>query len=239
MLDITFDPTWRNVAVAVSGGADSALLAYMICQKSLNQDHNVTVHIINHRRCWKTKPWQKHDADIVCNWLFQRFYHIKFERHINFIAPDLEYGSVGPNLTDEYGKKVSGDNIQSRSYAEYICTTNNIDAFYNGVTRNPRQENLNGPIERDVESTEHNKHLLEMKHLNFMVFHPFRFTDKAEIIYMYKHLGIMDLFELTRSCEGTLENIDYTNYLQGQHVPVCNKCFWCRERAWALAENAL
>lgn len=239
MLDITFDPTWRNVAVAVSGGADSALLAYMICQKSLNQDHNVTVHIINHRRCWKTKPWQKHDADSVCNWLFQRFYHIKFERHINFIAPDLEYGSVGPNLTDEYGKKVSGDNIQSRAYAEYICTTNNIDAFYNGVTRNPRQENLNGPIERDVEPTEHNKHLLEMKHLNFMVFHPFRFTDKSEIIYMYKHLGIMDLFYLTRSCEGTFENINYTNYLQGQYVPVCNKCFWCRERAWALAENAL
>ena len=234
MLNITLDTDWKNIAIAVSGGADSALLAYMVCQTVKELDVNATIHIINHVRCWKTKPWQQDNADTVYNWLFQRFYHTTFKRHINFIAPDLEYGNIGPNLTDEYGKKVSGDNIQSRAYAEFICKKYNIDAFYNGVTRNPRLAAFNGMRERDIEPTEDNTHLLAMEHLGIMVFHPFRFTDKSEIVKMYKHLDIMELFEITRSCEGTIEGIDYTNYTPGQDVPVCGECFWCKERAWAI-----
>lgn len=237
MLNIPFDPNWRNVAIAVSGGADSALLAYLVCQKAIDVDADVTIHIINHVRCWKTKPWQQYDGDYVFRWLFQKFYHTTFKRHTNFIAPELEYGNVGPNLTDEYGKKVSGDNIQSRAYAEFICKKHNIDAFYNGVTRNPRLAFANGMKERDIEPTEDNKHLLEMEHLGFMVHHPFRFTDKSEIVKMYKDLGIMDLFEITRSCEGEIKGIDYTNYTSGQYVPVCGECFWCKERAWAIEQN--
>ena len=38
MIQIPFDPNWKNVAIAVSGGADSALLAYMVCQKIQEQD---------------------------------------------------------------------------------------------------------------------------------------------------------------------------------------------------------
>lgn len=236
MLNIPFDPKWQNVAIAVSGGADSALLAYLVCQKAVEVDANVTIHIINHIRCWKTKPWQQHDADRVFRWLFQKFYHTTFKRHTNFIAPELEYAVVGPNLTDEYGKKVSGDNIQSRAYAEFICKKYNVDAFFNGVTRNPRLAAFNGMKERDIEPTENNKHLLEMEHLGFMVYHPFRFTDKSEIVKMYKALDIMDLFSITRSCEGEIPSIDYTNYISGQDVPVCGECFWCKEREWAIEQ---
>jgi len=28
---IHFDPNWKNIGVSVSGGADSALLAYLVC----------------------------------------------------------------------------------------------------------------------------------------------------------------------------------------------------------------
>lgn len=237
MPTIPFDPSWKNIAVAVSGGADSALLAYMVCQKAIEVDANVTIHIINHVRCWKTKPWQQDNADSVYNWLFQKFYHTTFKRHTNFIAPELEYGNIGPNLTDEYNKRVSGDNIQSRAYAEYICTKHKIDAFYNGVTRNPRLAAFNGMRERDIEPTGDNKHLLEMEHMGFMVYHPYRFTDKSEIVKMYNELGLMDLFGITRSCEGTIKGIDYTNYTPKQYVPVCGECFWCKEREWAIEQN--
>jgi 7-cyano-7-deazaguanine synthase in queuosine biosynthesis len=234
-LNIPFDSKWKHVAVSVSGGADSALLAYMVCQQA--KDTNVTVHIINSIRCWKTKPWQQHDADNVFQWLFQRFYHTTFKRHTNFIAPELEYGNVGPNLTDEYGKKVSGDNIQQRAYAEFICKTHNIDAYYNGVTRNPRLADFNGMKERDIEKNEATEYLEKMIHLGVWALHPFRFIDKSEIIKAYKELGLMDLFELTRSCEGTAEGITYETYTKGQPVPLCGKCFWCKEREWALRVN--
>ena len=234
-VDIPFDTSWKRIAISLSGGADSALLAYMICQKA--KEHNVTIHIINHVRCWKTKPWQQDDADRVYNWLFQRFYHTTFKRHINFIAPDLEYGNVGPNLIDEYGKRVSGDNIQQRAYAEFICNKYNIDAYYNAVTRNPRLAMFNGMKERDIEPTDENKHLERMTHMGVEVLHPFRFIEKSEVVKKYQELDIMDLFEITRSCEGVFKDINYTNYETGQYVPVCGECFWCKEREWALEQS--
>lgn len=231
-VNIPFDPEWKNVAISVSGGADSALLAYMVCE--LAKEHDVTVHIINHIRMWKTRPWQQHDADRVYNWLFQRFYHTTFKRHINFIAPDIEYGNIGPNLTDEYGKKVSGDNIQQRAYAEFICHKYNVDAYYNGVTRNPRLAQFNGMRERDIDCNEDNKHLEYMIHMGRVASHPFRFVDKSWIISQYKKLDIIDLLGVTRSCEGEFSGTDYKTYEYGQYVPVCQECFWCKERAWAI-----
>lgn len=153
------------------------------------------------------------------------------------LPPELEYGNIGPNLTDEYGKKVSGDNIQQRAYAEYICKSHSIDAYYNAVTRNPRLAQFNGMLERDIEPTDENKHLEYMVHMGIVASHPFRFIDKSWIIKQYKRLDIMDLFNITRSCEGTVPGLDYTNYTNGKEVPVCGECFWCKEREWALCQD--
>ena len=232
---IPFDPTWKNIAISVSGGADSALLAYLVC--NFARESNAKIHIVNHIRCWKDKPWQQYNADHVFRWLFQKFYHTDFKRHTNFIAPELEYAFSGPILRDEYGKKVSGDNIQQRAYAEYICAAHNIDAYYNAVTRNPRGVDLGGMAERDIERTEDNSHLEMMKHMDRWALHPFRFVDKSWVVKQYKDYDIMDLFNITRSCEGTIPGIDHTNYVNGQEVPVCGECFWCKERQWAI-DNA-
>ena len=236
-VEIPFDSNWKNIAISVSGGADSALLAYLVCSKIRELDLQITVHIINHVRMWKTRPWQKYNANSVFNWLFQEFYHIKFVRHTNFIAPEIEYGNIGASLTDEYGKKVSGDNIQQRAYAEYVCFQENIDAYYNAVTRNPRNAEFVGMSERDIEPSEDNKHLLLMQHMNKWVCHPFRFVEKSWVIRQYKQLKIDSLLDVTRSCEGEFENINYQSYTPGQYVPLCNKCFWCKERAWAIEQN--
>lgn len=234
-VEIPFDFEWKNIAISVSGGADSALLAYLLCD--LAYEHDITIHIINHVRCWKTKPWQQYDAEHVYKWLFQRFYHTTFKRHTNFIAPELEYGNMGPSLTDEYGKKVSGDNIQQRAYAEFICNKYNIDAYYNAVTRNPRGVDFQGMTERDIEPTEDNQHLTLMKHMDRWAIHPFRFVEKDWVIKQYKRLDIVDLFEITRSCEGEFPGTDYKTYEPGQYVPTCGKCFWCKERAWAIEQH--
>ena len=230
---IPFSNDW-NIAISVSGGADSALLAYLLCTFS-NSDQ--TIHIINHKRMWKTRPWQEYDAINVYEYLLEKFPELTFVYHKNFIAPELEYGNIGPTLTDEYGKLVSGDNIQQRSFAEYICHKYNIDAYYNAVTRNPRIKMFSGMSERDIEPNEGNKHLEYMIHMGKVASHPFRFTDKSWVVKQYKQLDIMDLFNVTRSCEGEFEDIDYNNYKPGQYVPLCNECFWCKEREWAIEQN--
>jgi hypothetical protein len=230
---IPFNPRWQKIAISLSGGADSALLSYILCSKIKTQTAETEVHIISHTRCWKTKPWQQHDSLQIYNYLVKVFPTILFKRHTGFVAPDFEWGEKGPTLIDEYGKQVSGDNIQIRAYAEYVCHENSIDAYYNAVTRNPQNVDFKGLSPRDVEQDVDNQHLRVMHHMNGWAIHPFRFVQKNWVIRQYKKLNIMELFILTRSCEGTFPNIDYKNYEMGQIVPTCGSCFWCKERKWA------
>jgi hypothetical protein len=233
-VNIPFNQSWKNITISVSGGADSALLAYLVCSIASKP---ITVHIISHTRMWKTRPWQGWDSLYVYNWLVTRFPNITFTRHTNFIAPELEYGNIGPTITDEYGKLVSGDNVEQRAFAEYICFQENADAYFNAVTRNPRSVDFIGMPTRDIELTEDNKHLELMEHMGKIVSHPFRFVEKSWVVAQYKRLDIDSLFNITRSCEGEFKNITYETYTPGQYVPVCGECFWCKEREWAVEQN--
>jgi len=229
-VEIPFESEW-DICISVSGGADSALLAYLLCSMCNSEQ---TIHIINHKRMWKSRPWQEYDAINVYEYLLAKFPDLTFVYHKNFIAPELEYGNMGPALTDCYGKKVSGDNIQQRSFAEFICTKHNIDVYYNAVTRNPPIQLEGAMYQRDIVKSDDNKHLELMNHMNFIASHPFRFTDKSWVIKQYIKRDIQDLLDITRSCEGEFSEIDYTNYKPGQYVPLCNNCFWCLEREWAI-----
>ena len=232
-INVPFNKNYKNIAISVSGGCDSALLTYILC----SQIENTTVHVINNIRCWKTKPWQQTDFKRVMNWLKNRFPHIEFIIHTNYVPPELEWGNNGRTITDEYGKLVSGDTLELRSWAEYVCHHNNVDAYYNGVTRNPKDVDFQGMPTRDIDKSENNKHLEYMIHMDKDVYHPFRFIDKSEIIKMYVELNIRELLLLTRSCEGTFAGLNYKTYTPGQYVPICNECFWCKEREWGLNEN--
>lgn len=231
---IPFDTSWKNVGIAVSGGADSALLAYMICKLIHDSHANTTVHFITTVRMWKSRPWQKFNSLDVYNYISTCFPSIKTTRHESFIAPDLEWGSKGPNIIDDYGQLVSGDIVQLRSYAEYVSYTNSLDAYYNAVTKNPNVDLAGKLDKRDVEPSPETFHLAIKPHMNTLACHPFRFVNKSWIYKQYVTLDILDLFDLTRSCEGDFDNLDYTNYIMNQSVPTCGKCFWCLEREWAI-----
>lgn len=233
-VEIPFNSNWKKIAISASGGADSTLLAYILCELIGNKD--IELHFISHTRMWKTRPWQEWDSLKIFKHLQDKF-DISMTRHTNFIAPDLEYGNIGPTIVDEYNKKVSGDNIQIRAYSEYVCYKYNIDAYYNAVTRNPKDVNFLGMIERDIDPTIDNKHLSEMIHMGKNVLHPFRFIQKDWVVKQYKDKGLMELLDNTRSCEGEFANINYTNYVSYQAVPLCGTCFWCKEREWAIERN--
>jgi 7-cyano-7-deazaguanine synthase in queuosine biosynthesis len=235
---------WKNIGVSVSGGADSALMAYLLCDLIVKNQLNITVHIITNIRCWKTRPWQQQNSMDVYNWLCAAFPHIEFKRHLNFIAPDLEWGSVGPNITDEYGKLKSGNQIELRAHAEYVAHTEKLDAWYCGVTKNPDKEFDQRLTDRDVFIDTVSDALLDKlikAHMGGFACHPFTYVQKDWIVAQFKRLGIMDLFNLTRSCEGDKDThpeifgaLDYRTYVSGQPVPVCDKCFWCQERQWGI-----
>jgi hypothetical protein len=230
---LPLDPTWKSIGVSLSGGADSALLTYLLCDLIKHNNYDIKVHVISHIRCWKTRPWQKYNGIDVYNWLTNKFNNVQFKRHENFLPPDFEWGTKGPSIIDEYGKLNSGDIIEIRAFAEYVGHTEHLDAYYNAVTRNPKLV-LEGAMDiRNIEPTVDNLSKMITTHMGRVSSHPFRFVDKSWIYHQYKRLDILDLYNTTRSCEGEFENINYKTYTPGQYVPVCGKCFWCNERTWA------
>lgn len=233
------DPTWHDIAVSLSGGADSALLAYMLCKTITENKMSMDVHIITNIRMWKTRPWQETISLEVFEYLVNKFPNLKFIRHVNFIAPQIEYGVIGPIIKDEYGRMKSGDQISTRSYSEYVCHYNNINAWFAGVTRNPRDETITqGMDDRNVDfNSVDDLHLTIMQVGSKLSCHPFVFSTKQWIIKQYLDYGILDLLNITRSCEGEFEELDYTTYKPGMLVPECGTCFWCQERNWAKKLN--
>jgi hypothetical protein len=231
-MNLYLNNKWKQIGISISGGADSALLSYLIC---LNTDADI--HFTTQIRCWKSRPWQEYIADQVIDW-FKNNFKNKFYIHKNLIPPELEWGDTGPSIIDEYGKLKSGNQIILRSYNEYIIHKYNLDAAYGGINKNP-SINIDGALkDRDQ------GHIPPyFNYNNTAICHPFVHTKKDWIIKQYYRHNILDLLKLTRSCEGDrhvypeiFKNLDYTNYVAGQHVPECRKCFWCKEREWAIYE---
>jgi hypothetical protein len=223
-MNLYLDQTWKRIGISLSGGADSALLAYLICK---NVSTTTDIHITNQIRMWKTRPWQGPVVDGVIDWLENKFDN-NFTVHKNLVPPELEE-PTDYLIKDEYGKMKSGNRIILRSHNEYIAHQYNLDALYGGVNMNP-------DISIPGEMEERNQGVLDphFVHNGVDICHPFVYTKKDWIIRQYYENDIVDLLNLTRSCEGEFEGLDYTTYTPGQHVPECGECFWCKERQWGI-----
>lgn len=223
-MELFLNPNWKRIGISLSGGADSALLAYLILKET-----DADIYFTTQIRMWKTRPWQRYVATGVVDWFRNRFPNC-IEHIEGFIPPEMEE----PNttfITDEYGAIKPGNRIILRAHNEWVAHTYNLDAWYAAVNKNP-------DIEIPGALPERNEGVLplHMKHMGVDIYHPFVYTTKDWIIKQYYDNNIEDLLNLTRSCEGEFENITYKTYTLGQEVPICGKCFWCKEREWALAK---
>jgi len=224
-MELYLDPNWKKIGISISGGADSALLAFLICSNT-----NADIHFTNQIRMWRTRPWQEHVADTVIDWFKNRFKN-NFYLHRNLIPPELEWSENGPTFIDEYGKIKSGNRVILRSHNEYVAHRYKLDALYGGVNQNP-SINIEGSLkDRDEENSYLSPYFI---HDGIHICHPLVNVKKDFIIKQYVKHEILDLLDITRSCEGEFEDINYKTYIPGQVVPTCGKCFWCKEREWGI-----
>ena len=226
-MELYLNPDWKRIGISLSGGADSALLAYLICK---NVSSTTEIHINTQIRLWKTRPWAEHVADNVVAWFKDNFDH-KFYVHKNLVPPELEEPTEYL-IKDEYGKMKPGNRIILRSHNEYIAHKHNLDALYAGVNMNPDVDFPCKVAERD-----HGHIAPHFVHNGVDICHPFVYTKKNWIIRQYYNNNIESLLNVTRSCEGEFEGLDYTTYKPGMVVPLCGDCFWCKERQWGI-DNA-
>jgi hypothetical protein len=250
-LPIFLDPTHTNISIDVSGGADSALLAYLIISELNRRKQKCVVHIITHRRLWDARPWQKKIAENVFEWLRDMSNPTTVVRHTNFIPPLLEMAEiklhwrVDPKIIEYHGHR-TGECICVDGFRDMIMSDYNIDMRYNATTMNPPIQLEGSMPSRDktkIDKLDLLSHRGEYPCYDRKETNPFIYINKAWVIKQYKDNNILDLLYTTRSCEGGDVSPSVPWQLKspaewdGLRPDDCGECFWCAERHWAMDEN--
>lgn len=239
-LDIPFDHQWKIIGVNLSGGADSALLTFLLCKIIEENKLETKIDIITYNRCWSSRPWQGFVSMQVFEKLKSMFPKIIHERHTAFIPPELEHGVIGNIINNR-----SGDQIIVGSFNTYISWQKKFNAVFNATSKNYDNSRSDRMLNRDKDAK--NGILADLwykKDNSTEIFcYPFKFVKKDWIIANYYLHNILDLLSLTRSCEGDInmhDSIkhycnDFTKYIPGMYIPECRECWWCKEREWAYS----
>jgi 7-cyano-7-deazaguanine synthase in queuosine biosynthesis len=214
----------KTIGAWVSGGADSALMLYLLAKQV--KDNNLPITIIpctvDHKR-----PHVNIAGNVV-------------EKVIELLDCSdtiIEHQVYNPPAhivwtSDELKQQFKDINLIN-------FRTDKIQALFTGTTLNPPkhiQESFNYGILSDIELVrgvdvpkivdKYSVHDLGDMTVEFIESRPFVNTDKKAIASLYVEHNLMDsLFPVTRSCEDL-------NTVRGH----CGTCWWCEERLWGFGQ---
>lgn len=207
-------PGHKNILCNISGGADSALLAYLVVDY-----------------CDKYIPDAKIQF-VTCANPIKGWYHAKFAnrvleailKHTSTTVIDGHYVFYREDQTRDIIKVVEHDFIKRG-----LATT-----CFNALTQNPplhEESLLEGRFElRDPghDRVPFNEFNIEGVDIEYHL--PFIKTDKRMVAHIYRELDLGWLYESTRSCEQHMTKNDNDMELH------CGECWWCKERMWAFGD---
>lgn len=204
-----------KICINVSGGADSAIMLYMLINYCTKNIPDAEIHVIT---C----------ANVVKGW-----YNAKWSVSVIDKVQEL----TGTTLIKSHYTYYSDDQRREElNEAEKLCHKNHGITFtIHGTTQNPDksieylQKGRHAP--RDAG---HGRPAYSQLNDRVVRWMPVMNVDKRLVAYLYKHFDMLDdLLPFTRSCEQHSEdNTDTPSWM----VTHCGKCWWCKEREWAFGK---
>lgn len=225
-VDFHIPEQFEKLMVSVSGGADSALLLYLVVKelKTTGRD-DVVVNIMTIANSAK-RNWNARKAASVIDYVQTRTNYKNIGVHYSFYRPEQE----------------------EKYFTAFIYKHADLmDLYIHGTTKNPPPgtivKNINGGNEDllknggAVESRNNPSKPYFMKSLypglEIGQINAWTHVDKKFIADQYKKFGLeKDLLPLTRSCEARPKPPDWHDR-EFEHRP-CGKCWWCLEKKWAF-----
>lgn len=228
-LDLDYINAAGKVGVSLSGGADSALLLYLVAKYC--PDVAIT-------------PYCAHDSLSPKNlWAAEEILYLIKQK-----LPNSNIGELYSFYIDcedpEWIEKVKDipnpDGIKGAGWVKihimsYETKKIPVNLHINGLTANPPREVAEewGFLEKCEERrfTRGAPGSIETKNGKF--YKPFVNIDKKWVAGMYHECGLMeDIYPLTISCVGSSRSTDYFS-------KPCGKCFWCFEKQWSFGSMDL
>ena len=233
-LPIHFDPTAKNILISLSGGADSTVLTYMICDYIEKNNYATKVYCMTLVRFWKNKPWLTPMAKDVFNYLKERFPNIIQEQVWGFLPPEFEDVPLSrlqkPELFQRLPKEANCDVLVTVDFQDYVMKTYAIEWIYTGITMNPPFATEDEPTFRNEEFVKDNWNWA----ISGPAINPFGLLRKNFTMAQYKNYNLQDLLKLTRSCEGDVFEFGEAYLHIPTYPPECGHCFFCQEKKWAI-----
>ena len=208
--EINLDPSIQNIGLKISGGADSAIVCYMLAKYVAEERPDITIHPVT--AIAQTKPFQQIFADKVLRKV-EQLTGITFAKH--------QYKMIRSNTVENYiGDQTefvdSCDHLYQMRFAGLTANPSPEDApqLYDGTHTIPGSH---GTLDIDRSKGTVKKDNTKRPLIN---------VDKKGVAEHYIRLGVLEeIFPLTRSCE---EDEVYTFE---EH---CGECWFCRERQWGF-----
>lgn len=201
--------TAKRVGIKLSGGADSAIVCYMLANHVISDRPDITIHAIT--GIAEGKGYQKIFAENVMSKISE-LTGIKFGTHY--------YDFVRTDTSEHYVADQSA--LVNSLYEKKL-----IDMHLAGITANPTvdeaptlYENISVMPSDDRSKTTEFRELVQGGS-----FRPLLNIDKKGVAELYTTLGVLEeLFPVTRSCE------EFTNDFSTH----CGECWFCQEREWGF-----
>lgn len=216
-------PDVKKVAVTLSGGADSALVMFMLCEQI--KHYNLDISVLPFTGVDKLRPTNEWNAREIALWFKEKYPMVNFLDHYTF----------------KYDHEPGNTNMKRMAHAIHewnLYKNQDIKIFLCGKSANPpvdeaEKYNLHTGREEERDTSIGDIHKIITRvyynnEYNRWIYRPLAFQHKKFIAEVYKDYNLIDeLFPITASCIAYSEN---TNYFSAP----CKKCWWCKEKHWAF-----
>ena len=204
--EIDLPSSITNIGLKISGGADSAIVCFMLAKYIMEERPDITLHPV---------------TGIADNKLYQQKYAASVLRKVEELT-----GIV-------FGKHQYKDVTASRyildqeDFLKSLYEQELFSLHFAGITANPSEDDapqLYTSI-KAMPTDDRSKQLIKKDNYRL----PLINIDKRGVAEHYTRLGVMDtLFPVTRSCEARVTDSEYNI---DKH---CEVCWFCKERYWGF-----
>lgn len=206
---INIPAQYTKIGVKISGGADSAIVTYMLAKYVAEIRQDITIIPITLNA--EGKHYQQIFADKVLK---------KISELTGVVFGTHYYKTIGAATSEQY---VSGQ----EEFVWDLYRKGIVQAHFVGITANPYESEAPHLFVEGAGLPSDDRSKLPQKRpqIDSTSWRPLINTDKKGVAEHYKNLNLLDvLFPLTRSCEKF--TTDFSHH--------CGECWFCQERLWGF-----
>lgn len=208
----------RVIGQWMSGGADSSLLAYLLCKQIRDYSLDVKFQPLTVRRGRPNNPFY---AEGVIDF-------IKENLDVDFILPHKIYYPPLDNESELTEMKIFWEK-DSQNFKNDL-----YQIVYYGITSNPPVSAGLPKNNERIRDENAYKPIVSRNGLKYYIF-PFYHVNKKWEAEAYKDMNLLDsLYPITYSCEGDAKDTQTHTWHCGNSLPFDEQCWWCQERMWAF-----